>query len=544
MYVFRNHTVENLFEEGVRFSGYADVSDIPLADAYIWFYQVPMVLKPEQAEAEIAGIGARLDLVGDRIPSSKPFYIFSLETLLPLRFCDTDHRVAKAMEAVNRQAEAMAERMPNIRLVDFGEFLSQHSPDSWVNWKFYFLSQMVMSPVLAPAFKKWWADRLASLTHARKKCLVLDLDNTLWGGVLGEDGMSGVKMSGDYPGNAFMNFQEGLVALAEAGVILTVCSKNNEADVRELWQKNPFLKLGPKYISAYRINWNNKADNIRELSTELNIGLDSMVFLDDSPTERELVRRLLPMVEVPDFPKRPYELMGFFSDMVEKYFRVYRLTEEDRQKTEQYRANVQRTQARQRFSDLTDFIRNLEIDIEVCRADEFNLPRIAQMTQKTNQFNLTTRRYTEADLAGKMERGDGVYAISVKDKFGDNGLTGVMTVAYEGQTAVIDGFLLSCRILGKGIEDVFLAYMLTRFYENGLKTVKAYYYPTAKNGQVADFYDRHGFRRVGVEQAADTAAVADGTVADSLTGACGTIYELDLNAPAAVADYYHIVNKL
>lgn len=193
--------------------------------------------------------------------------------------------------------------------------------------------------------------------------------------------------------------------LAKSGVILTICSKNNEEDVKELWEKNPFIKIGPRQIAAYRINWNNKADNIRELAKELNIGLDSMVFVDDNPTERELVRQQLPMVFVPEFPKRPYELMNFYRKLVDEYFQTYKFTSEDFYKTEQYKANARRASEQARFTDLSAFIKSLDIHIDVIAANEFNVPRIAQMTQKTNQFNLTTHRYTEADINTFIEMG-------------------------------------------------------------------------------------------------------------------------------------------
>lgn len=493
MFVFRNYTIENLFDEPVRFSGYDNLSDIPESDSYLWFYIAPIGTDNKQTIAEINGIADKLKFVADYIPSSTHFYILTLENLFKVVVSDTDRIVDKAIKTVNDLAWKIASERTNVRVIDFGEFLSLHNPDTWINWKFYFMSQMIISPSIAPAFKDWWRKKISELTFPRKKCLVLDLDNTLWSGILGEDGISGVKMNGDYPGNAFMYFQEALVSLANSGVILTVCSKNNETDVKELWEKNPFVKLGPKHIAAYRINWQNKADNIRELAAELNIGIDSMVFVDDNPTERELVRQQLPTVAVPDFPKRPYGLMEFYKSLVNDYFRTYRLTSEDLEKTEQYKANAQRASEKSKFTDLTDFIKSLDIRIDIIGANEFNTPRIAQMTQKTNQFNLTTHRYTEADINSFIEKGDDVFCISVSDRFGDNGITGEIIVRKEGETAEIDTLLLSCRILGKEIEKAFVKSVLNILYDGGIRIVKAKYIQTQKNGQVADFYDKIGF---------------------------------------------------
>lgn len=496
MFVFRNYTVENLFDDSVRYSGYGDISHIPDADNYLWFYTAPIGATNAHSAAKITEIADKLRFVADAIPSSAPFYIFTLENIYRVVVSDSERKVDEAIASVNELAWKIASEKSNVRVIDFGEFLARYSPADWINWKFYFLSQMIVNPAIAPAFKDWWAKKLSELTLPRKKCLVLDLDNTLWSGVLGEDGISGVKMSGDYPGNAFMYFQEALVSLANSGVIITVCSKNNEADVKELWEQNPFVKLGPKHIAAYRINWQNKADNIRELAKELNIGLDSMVFVDDNPTERELVRQQLPEVSVPEFPKRPYCLMEFYASMVNDYFRTYSLTNEDLAKTEQYKANALRASAKAAFTNLTDFIRSLNIRIEVVKANEFNIPRIAQMTQKTNQFNLTTRRYNEADINDFIDKGDEVYCIAVSDRFGDNGITGGIIISFKGNVAYIDTLLLSCRILGKDIETVFVKSILNLLYGRGIRVVNARYIATAKNAMAADFYDRVGFECV------------------------------------------------
>jgi FkbH-like protein len=494
MYIFRNYTIENLFSTDDRFSGYGDISVIPAdADAYLWFYQVPLTFDRVLQVAETESFKDKLQLILSQVSASTPFYILSLENLCPITQCDSDVALKNAINGFNCYARELAKVHKNVKFIDFSEFLVQSKSDDWINWRFYFISQMIVSPQLAPAFKQWLRKRINAISTARKKCLVLDLDNTLWGGVLGEDGISGIKIGGDYPGNSFLYFQEALISLVDNGIILTVCSKNNESDVLEAWEKNPFIKLNKEYISAYRINWNNKADNIRELASELNIGLDSMVFIDDNPTERELIRQQLPMVEVPDFPAKPYLLVHFFMQLVNDYFRTYELTNEDKHKTEQYKANAQRNELKQQFSDLNAYIRSLEIEIDVIKANEFNIQRIAQMTQKTNQFNLTTHRYTEADINHFLNNGSLVYCLSVRDKFGDNGITGAIIIDLDKQVANIDTLLLSCRILGKNIEFAFVKYVLNLLQKRNTTIVKARYIPTAKNMLVSDFYDKLGF---------------------------------------------------
>ena len=378
---------------------------------------------------------------------------------------------------------------------------------------------------MAKDFQCWWRKKEDELALKRKKCLVLDLDNTLWGGILGEDGVAGIKIGGEYPGKAFEWWQQALKRLKDSGVMLAVCSKNNEADVLEAWERNPFMVLRKDDFVAWRINWQDKATNVRELASELNIGLDSMVFVDDNPAERELIRQMLPMVAVPEFPEKPYQLMSFFETLTREYFRVYAINREDKTKTEQYKANALRTAEQAKFADFDDYLRSLEIKIDVMPLDDFNRPRLAQMTQKTNQFNLTTHRYSEDDIQHMANDRCLVYALSVSDRFGDNGITGEIILRPKGNdTMIIDTLLLSCRILGKGIEFAFLDTILNLTASKGVKTVEASYIKSAKNAQVADFYDRAGF---------------------TMTHATETEkhYRLELRQNRAIKDYYSITIK-
>lgn len=525
MFVFRNYTIENLFPEGTLFSGYGDVSVLPEHETeLVWFYQVPINFDSGSQVEEVQALKDKLDLVVANIKSDQTLFVMSLENIFPLYFADRDRSLDDAVSVFNDYARKLESAHSNVRFIDFSEYLAKYPQKDWMVWRFYFISQMIFSPEVAAGFNYWFERRKAQISGQRKKCLILDLDNTLWGGVLGEEGIEGIKIGGDYPGNAFQYFQEGVIELGRRGIILAVCSKNNEADVIEAWRKNPFIKLTDRHLAAYRINWDNKADNIRAMAQELNIGLDSMVFVDDNPTERELIRQQLPMVAVPEFPKRPYGLMNLLQELVDNYFRAYQLTTEDLAKTEQYKANAQRLAAQHHFADLNDFIRSLEIEIDIIPADKFNIPRIAQMTQKTNQFNLTTHRYTEADIVTFVERGEMIYCISVRDKFGDNGITGAIIITKDKEKAEIDTLLLSCRILGKGIETAFVKAILNGLACKGIETVSAKYIPTAKNNQVSDFYDKIGF-----------------TLNEESDG--GKSYILSLNKPLKIENYYKITIK-
>lgn len=520
MFVFRNNTIERFFPQDYVFSGYDDVSFIPEEeDGYVWFYQVPIRYDQGLLADEIGASLQKFRFVLDKISPNKTVVALTMDVLYAVPLVNGDFRVREAVTQYNTGLISAAETHPNLKVIDITDFTRRYPACELLDWKFYFLSQMGLNPRLANDFKAWFAKKLDQVALKRKKCLVLDLDNTLWGGVLGEEGIDGIKIGGDYPGKAFLYFQEALLGLSKSGVILTVCSKNNEQDVLEAWEKNPFIVLKKEHFAACRINWQDKATNIRELAEELNLGLDSFVFVDDNPTERELIRQLLPMVSVPDFPGQPYELPMFFQSMVEDYFKVYAITDEDRKKTEQYKANALRLESQRQFADFDAFLQSLDIRLTIEAANEFNIPRIAQMTQKTNQFNLTTKRYTDADIRSRLSGGWKVYCLSVADRFGDSGITGCIMV--DGDT--IDTFLLSCRILGKGIETAFMKKMLQLLKEDGIGKIKAIYIPTAKNSQVKEFYERCGFNCIAENGLGEKNYVAN-------------LRDMDLN----IEDYYKI----
>lgn len=522
LFVFRNNTIERFFPKDYAFSGYDDISVIPAdANGFVWFYQAPVGYNREASVEEIQGYQQKFNFVFSQIDTNKILIALTMEDIFAVPFTEDDYALRSAIEQYNATLFEAEKLHSNLKVIDYSEFTRNYPVADLFDWKYYFISQMGINPKLTKDFQAWWNRKLESIALKRKKCIVLDLDNTLWGGVLGEEGISGIKVGGDYPGKAFAFFQKSLLQLSKTGVILTVCSKNNEEDVLEAWEKNPFMVLKKEHFAAYRINWKDKATNLRELANELNIGLDSFVFVDDNPTERELIKQMLPMVNVPDFPVQPYELPVFFKKLEQDYFKVYSITEEDKKKSDQYKANAARAQAQQSFSDFGKFLDSLDIQITIEAANEFNIPRIAQMTQKTNQFNLTTKRYTDADVKGFLADGWNIWCISVSDRFGDNGITGCIMINGDK----IDTFLLSCRILGKGIENAFIKKILALLKERGVESVRAEYLPTAKNAQVADFYDRCGFKRE-----FETGGIKQYMI---------SLSDADLN----IDDYYHITIK-
>lgn len=335
-----------------------------------------------------------------------------------------------------------------------------------------------------------------AIKNQTKKCLVLDLDNTLWGGVIGEDGMSGIQLGPDGIGECFLKFQKRIKEISEKGIILCLCSKNNLADAKEVFDSHEFCYLKWDDFIVHKVDWNRKDKNLAEMAEILNIGEDSLVFIDDNPVERAIVRENT-KVTVPEFPELPEDLENFIKTVDKKYFAKFSVTKEDKEKTFQYKQNSEREKIRTKVDNIDEFIKDLGIKIVIEKAIEDNVARIAQMTQKTNQFNLTTKRYTEQEIRDMMNAEGNkylIYAGKVEDKFGSYGI--VVQIILEKTASgnyEIDSFLMSCRVIGRKIEDYFLDNVL-RLTNN--EVVTARYIPTEKNIMVKNKYEELGFSLV------------------------------------------------
>lgn len=333
------------------------------------------------------------------------------------------------------------------------------------------------------------------------KVIALDADNTLWGGVIGEDGMAGIALGPDYPGNCFMDFQRRLLALQSRGFLLVLCSKNNQADVDEVLCDHPHMLLKPRHFAAMRVNWQPKIDNLRSMAAELSLGIDSFLMVDDSDYECAALRRELPEVEVVRTPSRPVDVPTCL-DRVAR-LEILALTEEDRERTAMYGQERERRALRDSMAgegvDLGAYLRSLEMRMRIGVDDPAPLARLAQMTKKTNQFNLTTRRYDEARIAEMIASPEWTVAyFSLADSFGDSGIVGLALLRrVGGGRAVLDTFLMSCRVIGRHAEDAFLAAVLRRLAADGVAEVEAEFIPTAKNGLARDFLAQMGFSAVG-----------------------------------------------
>ena len=333
---------------------------------------------------------------------------------------------------------------------------------------------------------------LRALTGHARKCLVLDCDGTLWGGVVGEDGLSNIGLGLEYPGNSFVAFQHEILNLYHRGVILGLCSKNNEDDVLEVFDQHPDMVLKKDHFAAMRINWEDKAGNLIELAEELNIGLDSLVLADDSAFECDRVRNALPEVGVLHLQGQPSSFRRQLSDA--GLFDSLAFSEDDKNRGESYQADKQRADMVKTATSLEDYLSSLEMKAEVGPVREFQIPRAAQLTQKTNQFNLTTRRYTEAEIAALGDSAESeVLSMTLADRVADIGLIGVAVVRMNATEATIEALMLSCRSLGRGAENVLLSAAIEWAETRGCSVLRGTYRQTKKNAQVADFYSARGF---------------------------------------------------
>lgn len=379
-------------------------------------------------------------------------------------------------------------------IFNFNEWLGYIGKKYFWYDKYYFVADMRLSPEAMPLLADELTSYLIPLAGKKKKCIVLDLDNTLWGGVIGEDGLSGIKLSPTGEGQQFYYFQKLLLNLSKRGVLLAINSKNNEADVKEVFLKHPHMVLKENDIVVSKINWNNKAENMQAIAKELNIGLDSLLFIDDDLSNRELIKQILPEVGVLDLPTDSTKYIQALLNY--KGFNTFEFTAEDKKRNEMYLQDRQRNEYKSAFIDMDTFLKGLDLRISIKEVDDFLAPRIAQLTQKTNQFNLTTNRYHEDDIKSFIKSGDRLWALDVSDKFGEYGITGFCLAKDKPDVWEIDSILLSCRILGKKIEEQFFGFILNELKILKPKKVVAFYRPTEKNGQAKDFYGLFDFKKV------------------------------------------------
>lgn len=395
---------------------------------------------------------------------------------------------SRLVAGINEMLFACADRSSLVSLVDIPAILARVGLEKAINPQNDLVMRLPYTGHVLPGISRAYARAIRERFVPRKKLVVLDADNTLWDGIIGEDGVEGVEIGSQFPGIVHQKFQEQLLALRAGGVLLALVSKNNEADVREAFGALE-MPLQWEHFTAARVNWEPKSQNIAAMAEELNLGVDSFVFIDDNSFELEEVRHALPSVDCYEFDARkPAEALTLLARI--KDLSAWSVTSEDLEKARQYAQEAERKTLQAAAGSLQDYLRSLEIRIEVGRNRASQLPRIAQLINKTNQFNLTTRRYSETQLRDLMGAAD-VFDFRVIDRFGDMGIVGVVIVV----GAEIDTFLMSCRALGRQVEGL----MLKHVREAVARPLRASYVPTAKNGMVAEFYEKNGLALLSTE---------------------------------------------
>ena len=380
----------------------------------------------------------------------------------------------------------------NVFLVDIDGLQSRLGEAQVRDSKMYCIAKMPFRTDCLVHIAKQITDTVLSASGSFKKCVVLDLDNTLWGGVIGDDGLDGIQIGELGLGHAFSAFQMWLKELKNRGIILCVCSKNNDDTAREPFLKHPEMVLRLEDISVFVANWEDKAGNIRHIQQTLNIGMDSIVFLDDNPFEREVVRSLITGITVPELPENPEEYVDYLRSL--NLFETASYSEEDKLRTQQYQAEAQRTLLQNQCVDYDAYLQGLEMVAEAKPFDSFHFPRIAQLTQRSNQFNLRTVRYTEQEIAAIAQ--DDRYVtlyFTLKDKFGDHGLISTVIMEKQGNSLFVSTWLMSCRVLKRGMEEFIVNKMLSTAAQLGFETVVGEYLKTPKNAMVANIYEKMGF---------------------------------------------------
>nr|WP_318685332.1 HAD-IIIC family phosphatase [uncultured Acetatifactor sp.] len=396
--------------------------------------------------------------------------------------------------------EALAERHGNVRILPYRRMIEKLGEENAFSRKMWYMGRIPLSVKAQERLCGLVLEKLRTEYGTPKKVLALDLDNTLWGGLAGEAEHTPVVLSDDRRGLAYKNLQRVILQMQRQGVLLAIISKNNEEDALHILENHPHMVLRPECFAAIRINWKPKNENLLEIAEELNLGTDSFVFWDDSVQERQLIKETIPQAAVPDFPENPELLAEAMGDIYRKYFDKPVLTGEDLQKTRQYAQNAKRSRLRETASSFDEFLKQLQIVLH--REDPAeNQERLGQLLNKTNQFNLTSNRFTPQQLSQMLKSNQKrIYLYRVTDRFGDNGLTAAAIADISRKTPVITDFVMSCRIMGRNIEYAIIEDIERDLKDQGFSSLQGIYAPTAKNKPVAELYDRLGYGLAAEEQ--------------------------------------------
>ena len=460
-------------------------------------------LSAEQIAAKEADLRARWRLVFSRTRTLRQVLVTTLHRFGRAVDGGVPDLVDEVLARFNAALRAEAAAFTQVRLIDSEAIVRQLGAAHCFDERFYLRSTAPYTPAFLDALAQQIALATRGFNSRFHKALVLDCDNTLWGGVVGEDGLAGIQLDPhSFPGRVFWRAQLAFLALERQGVLLCLCSKNNPADVNEVLRQHPNAVIRPAHVAAAQVNWNDKVSNLRALSQQLDIGLDSLVFVDDSTFECEAVRQALPMVQVFQVPAALSDYPALVQQ-IQALFLAAGVSVESRSKTAQYgqrQAALEAEAAARAEGGVASheaYLASLNLQVTVDRDAAASVARISELSQKSNQFNLTTLRQSPAEIAQRMQQDDQtVYSLRVRDRFGDAGLTGVLLAAWCGESMVIDAFLMSCRVIGRGVETAIWPLLIADARQRGCRRIEAVYRRTDKNALVADFYDQLGLQRI------------------------------------------------
>jgi FkbH-like protein len=456
----------------------------------------------EQAVARFTGLwaalrensGATIIQSNFVIPSERAFGNYELKI---------EHSVGAIFSDINCSLARASRNHKNVLLCDVDFLASEIGRANWSDERLWSMAKTFCKLEHLPHFAKSITDIVTTAQGLVVKCVVLDLDNTLWGGVIGDDGISGILLGGYDEGESFVNFQHFLLELKRRGIILTVVSKNEHAAAISPFREHPDMVLKESDIAVFVANWDNKADNIKLVQKTLNIGFDAMVFVDDNPFERNIVREHIPKIIVPELPDDPAEYIRALTEL--NLFETASYSEADSQRADQYREQAQRELVKTSFTNVDDYLISLGMEMQIERFKPANLPRIAQLIQRSNQFNLTTRRYGEAACEKLMSDTSYLpFTVSLNDKFGDYGLISVIILKIEADALVVDEYLMSCRVLQRGVESMVITRIVEFARQRGLSRIIGKYIRTTKNDMVKNFYANFGFEKISESESGDS----------------------------------------
>jgi FkbH-like protein len=450
----------------------------------------------EMAEHTLQHTRNLLNTIGSRLPKARIIlnnYPEINDSVFGNYANHVPHSFLYQLRTLNFELMHLVKDYKNLFLLDMAVLHAEVGYKTVFDPRLYVNADMVYSFDFLPYIAKHLADIILSINGSFKKCLILDLDNTTWGGIIGDDGVEGIQVGYLGVGKIFSDLQAWAKQLKQRGIILAVCSKNTEAIAMEPFISHPDMTLRMDDIAVFVANWETKVDNIRHIKNILNIGFDSMVFLDDNPFEREMVKTNIPEVTVPELPEDPSEYLVFLREL--NLFETSSVTEEDELRTQQYKEEAQRNVLQKSFENENDFLISLEMTSSPKAFQPFDIPRIAQLSQRSNQFNLRTVRYTEEDIKHIAASPDYfTLSLALKDKFGDHGLIGAIILKkLDEKTLFIDTWIMSCRVLKRGMENFTLNAIAEVAADHNFETVVGEYIPTKKNGIVQEHYRSLGF---------------------------------------------------